>query len=175
MAIRRLLAVVLLGGVALAVPKPDENWGCLPASTITQTVIAPASTVTVTSGAGSGSATSSGLSTSTNANPTTTETATYTGVKGLNDYARATGKLYFGTAADIPGVEQQDVYYVAELENPHDWGQVTPANYMKVSLRMITSLPRVANEAQWEFTEPEQGIFNYTGADEFLAYANEHG
>lgn len=136
MAIPRILALALLSSVAVAAPKPGANYGCPPASTITKTVTAPASTVTVTSGAGSGSVTSSGSSSSTNTNPTTTETATYTSVIGLNDYARATGKLYFGSAPDIPGVEQQDVYYIAELENPHDWGQMTPANCMKVSLTM---------------------------------------
>jgi len=64
---------------------------------------------------------------------TTTETATATGTKGLNDYAKATGKTYFGTAADIPGTgEQQDMYYMKELNNTHDFGQLTPANVMKV-------------------------------------------
>lgn len=138
MAVRQILSLALLSGVALAAPKPDDNNGwCPPASTITKTVTAPASTMTVTSGggSGSGSSASSGSSTSSGTpSPTTTETATYTGVLGLNDYARATGKLYFGIAADIPGPEQQDQYYIAELENFHDWGQMTPANYMKVSV-----------------------------------------
>ncbi|KAG9714384.1 glycoside hydrolase, partial [Aureobasidium melanogenum] len=69
------------------------------------------------------------------------------------------GKLYFGTAADVPGTnETTDKYYRAELANRDDWGQVTPANAMK-----------------WVFTEPEQGVFNYTEADIFLADAAPPG
>lgn len=64
--------------------------------------------------------------------PSTTLTATATG-KGLNDYAKAVGKLYMGTAADIPGTpETTDPYYLAEFNNAADWGGATPANAMKV-------------------------------------------
>ncbi|KEQ74867.1 glycoside hydrolase [Aureobasidium namibiae CBS 147.97] len=90
---------------------------------------------------------------------TTTLLATATGKKGLNDYAKKAGKLYFGTAADVPGTnETTDKYYRAELANRDDWGQVTPANAMK-----------------WVFTEPEQGVFNYTEAETFLADAAPPG
>jgi hypothetical protein len=56
----------------------------------------------------------------------------------LNDLAQADGKLWFGTAADIPGVEQQDVGYMTILNDTRIFGQVTPANYMKVSLLRIS-------------------------------------
>jgi endo-1,4-beta-xylanase len=63
--------------------------------------------------------------------------ATATGRKGLNDYAKKAGKLYFGTAADVPGTnETTDRYYRAELANKDDWGQVTPANAMKYGERI---------------------------------------
>ncbi|TKA46661.1 hypothetical protein B0A54_02494 [Friedmanniomyces endolithicus] len=50
--------------------------------------------------------------------------------------------------------EAQDPYYIAEFDNIHDFGEATPANIMK-----------------YEFTEPEAGVFNYTGAEEFLTAA----
>lgn len=66
--------------------------------------------------------------------PTTTLLATATNKAfGLNDAAKQAGKLWFGTAADIPGTgEAQDVYYMREFNNPHDFGEATPANIMKV-------------------------------------------
>lgn len=54
------------------------------------------------------------------------------GYRGLNDYAKDIGKVYFGTAADIPGPELQDNAYIAVLNNAHEFGQLTPTNYMKV-------------------------------------------
>ena len=71
--------------------------------------------------------------TATNTNPTTTLVATATGKPGLNDAAKADGKLWFGTAADIPGPETSDKYYMREFNNAHDFGEATPANIMKVS------------------------------------------
>jgi len=53
--------------------------------------------------------------------------------KGLNDYAKRAGLLYFGTAANIPSSgETTDAAYQRILNNTHDFGQVTPANAMKV-------------------------------------------
>lgn len=73
-------------------------------------------------------------STITNTNPSTTILATATATNfGLNDAAKAKGKLWFGTAADIPGAERKDKYYMAEFNNTHDFGEATPANIMKVS------------------------------------------
>ena len=51
----------------------------------------------------------------------------------LNQIAQANGKLWFGTAADIPGPEQNNVEYMTILNDTKIFGEVTPANYMKVS------------------------------------------
>jgi endo-1,4-beta-xylanase len=66
--------------------------------------------------------------------PTTTLLATATNKAfGLNDAAKQAGKLWFGTAADIPGTgEAQDPFYMREFKNQHDFGEATPANIMKV-------------------------------------------
>ena len=91
--------------------------------------------------------------------PTTTILATATNKAfGLNDAAKAAGKRWFGTAADIPGPEQQDVYYMREFNNAHDFGEATPANIMK-----------------FQFTEPEQNVFNFTGGDDFINLAKASG
>jgi len=51
----------------------------------------------------------------------------------LNSLAQGAGKLWFGTAADIPGTaEQTDPDYLRILENPGNFGEITPANIMKV-------------------------------------------
>lgn len=50
----------------------------------------------------------------------------------LNSLAQQHGKLWFGTAADIPGPEQQNVEYMNILNDTEIFGAVTPANYMKV-------------------------------------------
>jgi hypothetical protein len=50
----------------------------------------------------------------------------------LNDLAQARGMLWFGTAADIPGPEQQDTKYMTILNDTNIFGEITPANYMKV-------------------------------------------
>lgn len=73
-------------------------------------------------------------SSASNTNPTTTLVATATATNyGLDDAAKAAGKLWFGTAADIPGTrELEDVYYMAQFNNTHDFGEATPANIMKV-------------------------------------------
>lgn len=68
----------------------------------------------------------------TKTNPTTTILATATGKCGLNDAAKKAGKIWFGTAADIPGPETSDKYYMKEFNNTHDFGEATPANIMKV-------------------------------------------
>lgn len=91
---------------------------------------------TLTSGANNTTtvtATSSSVGSS-NTNPTTTIVATATATDyGLNDAAKGAGKLWFGTAADIPGTgEAEDPYYMAEFNNTHDFGGATPANIMKV-------------------------------------------
>lgn len=138
--------------------------------TVTQaaaTITEPASTITesasCSAAGGSGSASGSGSvsasttsSASSNTVPTTTllATATATGY-GLNDAAKKAGKLWFGTAADIPGTQEpEDFYYMQEFNNTHDFGEATPANTMKFFA-----------------TEPEQNVFNFTGGQEFLDIA----
>ena len=62
---------------------------------------------------------------------------------------------FLGAAAndDLGTGEASDPYYTAEFNNTHDFNEVTPANTMKFFA-----------------TEPQQGVFDYTGADEFLAF-----
>ncbi|KAK5164514.1 uncharacterized protein LTR77_009720 [Saxophila tyrrhenica] len=91
---------------------------------------------------------------------TTTLLATATNKAfGLNDAAKQAGKLWFGTAVDIPGTgEAQDKFYFREFKSPHDFGEATPANIMK-----------------FDATEPEQNSFNFTGGDYFLDVAEQYG
>jgi len=42
----------------------------------------------------------------------------------LNILARQAGKLWFGTAADIPGPEQSDVQYMTYLNDTNIFGEV---------------------------------------------------
>ncbi len=57
-----------------------------------------------------------------------------TGPRYLNDLAQDQGKLWFGTAADIPGTaEQTDNDYLRILTSNRNFGEITPANMMKVS------------------------------------------
>ncbi|KAF2096055.1 family 10 glycosyl hydrolase [Rhizodiscina lignyota] len=76
----------------------------------------------------------------------------------LNLLAKAKGKLWFGTATDIPGVEQQDQEYMSILNDSKIFGQLTPANAMK-----------------FQFTEPEQNNFTYAGGQEVIDLAKQHG
>lgn len=96
----------------------------------------------------------------TNTSPTTAIKATATAKNyGLNDAAKAAGKLFFGTAADIPGTgETTDKYYLKEFNNKHDFGEATPANIMK-----------------FVYTEPEPNVFNFTGGDNFIDLAQQSG
>lgn len=48
----------------------------------------------------------------------------------LNQLAKTAGKLYFGTATD--NGELNDTEYVSILSNTKEFGQLTPANGMKV-------------------------------------------
>jgi len=81
-----------------------------------------------------------------------------TGTPWLNNLAQKHGKLWFGTAADIPGPEQQDAGYMAVLDDTNIFGEITPANYMK-----------------FMYTEPEQNVFNFTGGDVVLDLAESQG
>lgn len=56
----------------------------------------------------------------------------------MNDLAKEAGKLWFGTAADIPGTaETTDPDYLAVFTNPHNFGEATPANTMKVRFNQM--------------------------------------
>ena len=91
--------------------------------------------------------------------PAGTSTAPASGATStakLHTLAKAAGKLYFGTATDNP--ELTDTAYTAILENPHMFGQLTPANAMK-----------------WEDTEPEQGVWTFTEGDQIANLAKTNG
>lgn len=104
-------------------------------SQIIVTVSAAAVECSLTSAVTTTTSSSSSISSS-NTNPTTTIIATATATNyGLNDAAKEAGKLWFGTAADIPATgEADDLYYMAEFNNTHDFGGATPANIMKVGI-----------------------------------------
>ena len=53
---------------------------------------------------------------------------------GPSQYATLAGKLYFGTAINIPGPsgELEDSEYMTMFNNSNMFGQATPANIMKV-------------------------------------------
>ncbi|ORY63158.1 glycoside hydrolase superfamily [Pseudomassariella vexata] len=61
----------------------------------------------------------------------------------LNVLARKAGKLYFGTATDTG--ELGNTTYYSILTNTSEFGQLVPSNGQK-----------------WIFTEPLQGVFNFT-------------
>lgn len=105
--------------------------------TVVKTVTAPARAECPTSASSMSSLTTAYTNSSatttasslTNENPTgTTLIATATATaSGLNDAAKAIGKLWFGTAADIPQTgEIDDPYYMAQFNNTHDFGEATP-------------------------------------------------
>ena len=120
MALRTVLAIGLLASGAIASPG---------VKTITKTV-----TKMITESASCSSSTIATTAVPTKTNPTTTLLATETAKNyGLHEAAKATGKLWFGTAADLPGSENDDEYYMKEFNNVKDFGCATPANAMKVS------------------------------------------
>ena len=56
----------------------------------------------------------------------------------LNELAQEHGKLWFGTAADIPGTnETSDLAYMAIATNEKIFGELTPANMMKVKSSIL--------------------------------------
>ncbi|EIM84086.1 endo-1,4-beta xylanase [Stereum hirsutum FP-91666 SS1] len=83
-------------------------------------------------------------------NPGATSTAS------LNSLAQSIGKAYFGSATDNP--EFTDAAYLAILSDNAMFGQITPANAWK-----------------WDATEPEQGVFTFTQADQVAALAQGNG
>ncbi|KAK5680243.1 hypothetical protein LTS10_007170 [Elasticomyces elasticus] len=132
-------------------------------TTPTSTSAAPSTTTVVTSISSTSAASSTPSPSSTTPSSsgfkllTPTKTATtgpLASATGMADAAIAVGK-YFGTAADIPGTgEGADPYYLAALNNSHNFNQITPANIMK-----------------WQYLEPQQNVFDFSGADQFVALA----
>jgi endo-1,4-beta-xylanase len=58
----------------------------------------------------------------------------------LNELAQRRGKHWFGSAADIPGTaETTDAAYLKVLKS--NFGEITPANAMKVCLTWSYHLP----------------------------------
>ncbi|KAK0747370.1 glycoside hydrolase superfamily [Apiosordaria backusii] len=84
--------------------------------------------------------------------------------KGLNYYARQAGLKYFGAATDSPGFreraghEAQYAKYDQIMWKSDEFGQTTPTNGQK-----------------WLFTEPQQGVFNYTEGNIVTSLAKKHG
>ncbi|TFK49639.1 endo-1,4-beta xylanase [Heliocybe sulcata] len=74
----------------------------------------------------------------------------------LDNAAKAAGKKYLGTATD--NGELTDTAYTAILDEKGMFGQITPANSMK-----------------WENTEPEQGVWTWTDADQIANLAKSNG
>ena len=71
-----------------------------------------------------------------------------TGPRYLNSLAQSNGKLWFGTAADLPNLdgtaEQEDKEYLRILENIKNFREITPANAMKVKPKRLAAsiIPR---------------------------------
>lgn len=69
------------------------------------------------------------------------------------------GKLWFGTATDIPGIgEHANVDYMTILNDTNIFGQLTPANSMK-----------------FQYTEPEPNVYTFSEGDELLDIAEANG
>ncbi|KAK8024467.1 glycosyl hydrolase family 10 [Apiospora rasikravindrae] len=82
----------------------------------------------------------------------------------LNTYAKNARLKYFGAATDSPGqreragLEASYDQYDAILRDGNEFGSTTPTNGQK-----------------WLFTEPEQGVFNFTEGDIVTSIAQEQG
>ncbi|KAL5526942.1 hypothetical protein ACEPAF_8669 [Sanghuangporus sanghuang] len=87
---------------------------------------------------------------------TTTTSGPAPSGSGLNAAAKAAGKLYFGTAVDGPGLNDQP--YLAVLRNSADFGQITAANAMK-----------------WDATEPSRNSFNFNNGNQIVNLADQNG
>lgn len=121
-----------------------------------------------------GTGTTPASSTKTASSSAASSSSTGTGASGLNTAAKAAGKLYYGTASDLPS----NTAYIADLSNAADFGQLTPANQMKWVrlLDFVTELHAPnhshANQAN---TEPTQGTFTFAGGDALVALAKKNG
>ncbi|KAG6359854.1 hypothetical protein INS49_010907 [Diaporthe citri] len=80
-----------------------------------------------------------------------------TGEYGLNDAAKAHGKLYFGTSTE-PSKFLQDAAYYKQLNNTHDFGQLVAEGSMK-----------------WDELEPERNVFDFSVGDHITGLAAANG
>lgn len=80
----------------------------------------------------------------------------------LNALAKKAGKVYFGTATDTS--ELTNSQYFSILTDTKEFGQLTPANGMKVRCLPPSPLRDSSTNrlGQWQFVEPENGVFNFT-------------
>ncbi|KAK4040190.1 glycoside hydrolase [Parachaetomium inaequale] len=76
--------------------------------------------------------------------------------QGLHSLMVAAGKLYFGTAMETNNFN--DAAYQAISTNKNEFGMFTPENSQK-----------------WEVTEPKQGQFSFTQADQVLEKVKSNG
>ncbi|RYO76514.1 hypothetical protein DL766_009685 [Monosporascus sp. MC13-8B] len=82
----------------------------------------------------------------------------------LHLHAKKAGLKYFGAATDTPGQRERAGFeaayprYDAILRDTNEFGQTTATNGQK-----------------WLFTEPEQGVFNFTEGDIVASIAAENG
>ncbi|KAK0631162.1 glycoside hydrolase superfamily [Bombardia bombarda] len=84
--------------------------------------------------------------------------------KGLDFHAKQAGLKYFGAATDSPGQRERAGYeaaysqYDAIMWKSGEFGQTTPTNGQK-----------------WLFSEPQQGVFNYTEGEIIASKAQKAG
>jgi endo-1,4-beta-xylanase len=96
----------------------------------------------------------SSVSSVSGSSPTGLPTATSTAFS--NTVAKAAGKKYFGSATDNP--ELTNTAYTKILNQSAYFGQITPGNSMK-----------------WDATEPEQGVFTFSGGQQIVSLAQANG
>ena len=112
----------------------------------------------------------------------------------LNELAQKAGKLYFGTATD--NGELSNTTYLSILSNTSQFGQLTPGNGMKVlpppfpfsqshstlfgqgekrGCRKDKRQEEADEGKQWEYVEPELGVFNYSDGTVVADLAKKNG
>ena len=82
--------------------------------------------------------------------------------------------MYFGTATDNP--ELTDTAYDAILDDGAMFGQITPGNSMKWVRWVVVIRHTVSDDDRTQdATEPTQGTFTWTGADQIVNLAKANG
>ncbi|PYI11075.1 glycoside hydrolase family 10 protein [Aspergillus sclerotiicarbonarius CBS 121057] len=85
--------------------------------------------------------------------PTTETSSTF---PHLNALAQAKGKLWFGSSIDTTSSSVQDPTYMSIFNTASIFGQTTPGNTMK-----------------WDYTEPENGVFDFALGEETITLAKQ--